>query len=91
MTSKEQFIAKKELRAWWKSVVEDPRFSEVMLHTRVELVETYGVESAIGGYKLATLMTSICEPEETGPDMLIHSNPGLHHQPDVIKPKAKKS
>jgi hypothetical protein len=81
MTSKEQFLASKEISSWWASIAVDPRFDRVLLHACGVALE--GVPSEAernGALKFKDILLTLSDVDA---DPVQFHAPKINHDLDV--------
>ncbi len=80
MTSKEQFIANKNLAGWWGVVASDSKFDTVLLHAVGMAMEGMASqEQRDGALKFKEILLTMAIPESAPVSFI---KPGLHHNLD---------
>lgn len=84
-TSKQVLEQSKELRAWWASIVEDPRFKQILVFARSEMMEQQMItaENFVGGRIYESILIDLPEATDPGKDLLEGIKPALlsHFEP----------
>lgn len=79
--AKQLFQKQKELCSWWASIVDDPRYQQVLLHAHCAF-QAETMDELKGATEYERVLTSLSSAEDTGEDVLSHATPGLHHNID---------
>ena len=81
MNAKDQFLANKQIREWWASVVSNQNFDVVMLHASAVALESLpSAEQRAGVLTFREILQTLGD-KEAGP--VKFSSPGLIHNLDV--------
>lgn len=79
--AKDLFQKQKELASWWASVVDDPRFQQVLIYAHCSF-HPDTMQHLEGATLYEHVLSTMASAEETGEDLLTHATPGLHHEID---------
>ncbi len=87
MNSKDQFIANKNLSAWWGTIAGDSRFDSVLLHAGGMALEGMASqEQRDGALKFKEILLTMAIPEAAP---VSFTKPGLHHNLDEPRKTAE--
>lgn len=82
MNAKANFLAKKELAAWWASVAHDSRFTEILTHARSFIMESRPQLAEIqGAERLIVVLETMSDNEVASFEF---PSPGLIHNVDKL-------
>lgn len=83
--TKALFQSKKELRKWWAGVVDDPRFADVLLHSRSAFLESGATSDNLAGARYyEAILTNLPAADPAGGEF---PSPGLIHHPETMPPQ----
>lgn len=81
MNAKNQFIANKDLAAWWGIIANDARFDAVLLHASAATLESCpSAEQREGVLFLKETLLTLSQPDAEAPKF---AQPGLKHDLEV--------
>ena len=84
-TAKQVLEKSTELRSWWAAIVEDPKFKQILVFARSEMMEQQMVsaENFVGGRIYEAILIDLPEAADFGKDLLEGIKPALlsHFEP----------